>query len=41
MWAHGFDDENDFGIGNLTVDEALKLFIRAWEADKNAERSSN
>lgn len=41
MWAHGFDDENDFGIGNLTVDEALKLFIRAWEADKNAERSSD
>ena len=40
MWAHGFD-ENDFGIVNLTVNEALELFIRAWEADKNAKRRSH
>lgn len=41
MEAYGFNECGDDVINDLTVDEALKLFIHAWEADKNAERSSN
>jgi hypothetical protein len=40
VWVHGVDEDYS-AIVNLTVDEALELFIRALEVDKNAERRSH
>lgn len=39
MESYGFN--NDGILGYLSVDEALNLFINAWEEDKNAERSGD
>ena len=38
MEAYGFTECGDSVIGDLSVNEALNLFINAWEEDNNAER---